>query len=515
MKYGTLPSLKLSEKEEHTILSPYNILTSLPSSLEKLQKWKVENQRLIDEMMVRKHYNEKEIEKHKQSLIERTKIAKYLNPNTTLFGHLSPQDHQVMEAYKAFAPHSGMTIELYCRYLFMDKKDTLWRKLKDMGYDISQLVAGDGHKVENANDRYFQYRMLIPGTEFKDTIELRTEQWTKLTIQISAYKSFLKFLLDRVGGVHFVNEYHDQQHLNRYTHAITHNITKELDELLTKIKKGEKETNSKKITKMVSEEGSIEELIDNMNYVGQTVIPMITEKLKLVKDAIGQALANGEDMDEDTQAFIATKWKHANQLMAIVMSTYDGNRRQNYLYQTLKGLGTTHHGDNIMTMHVQTGQNPCMTKEQRSKLTTKTSGPTLTVHNHIYDFLIRQFMPIRELYYRYHGITEDTHKEEWIHFPILSQGTKIEIGISGLPRKVIAHLEGKNLLNLIKSFPAIDETKINSFTSNRHAQVTCAWNVGVSGELFFSHSKKNSKNQLCRKHLKLKEEKEMRSGQWQ
>ena len=123
-----------------------------------------------------------------------------------------------MEAYKAFAPHSGITIELYCKYLFMDKKDTLWRKLKDMGYDISQLVAGEGHKVENANNRYFQYRMLIPGTEFKDTIELRTEQWTKLTIQISAYKSFLKFLLDGVGGVHFVNEYHDQQHLNRYTH---------------------------------------------------------------------------------------------------------------------------------------------------------------------------------------------------------------------------------------------------------------------------------------------------------
>ena len=379
-------------------------------------------------------------------MIERTKIAKSLNQNTgETFSHLSPQDHQVMEAYTAFAPHSGTTIEIYCRYLFKDKKDSLWRKLKDLGYDISQLVAGNGHKVENASDRYFQYRMVIPGSAFKDTIELKSEQWTKSKQQICAYKSFLKFLLDIVSGEHFINEHHDQQHLTRYTQALTHNITKELDNLFKKVKK---EINPKKINKMVSEEGSIEELIDNMNYVSQTVIPQITEKLKLVKDALDQALANGEDMDEDKKAFIAKIWKHANQLMALIMSTYDGNRRQNYLYQTLKGLGT-HHGDNIITMHVQTGQNPFMTEEQRSKLTTKTGGPTIAVHNHIYNFLISQFMPIRELYYRYHGITEDTHKEEWIHFPVLSQGTEVQIGLSGLLRKVIVHLEGKNLLNLI------------------------------------------------------------------
>ena len=124
-------------------------------------------------------------------MIERTKIAKSLNQNTgETLGHLSPQDHQVMEAYTAFAPHSGTTIEIYCRYLFKDKKDSLWRKLKDLGYDISQLVAGNGHKVENASDRYFQYRMVIPGSAFKDTIELKSEQWTKSKQQICAYKSF-------------------------------------------------------------------------------------------------------------------------------------------------------------------------------------------------------------------------------------------------------------------------------------------------------------------------------------
>ena len=146
--------------------------------------------------------------------------------------------------------------------------------------------------------------------------------------------------------------------------------------------------------------------------------------------------------------------------MALIMSTYDGNRRQNYLYQTLKGLGTFQ-GSNIITMHVETGQNPCQTSDQRGVLKTKTKGPTISVHSHIYNFLISQFMPIRRLYYSYYGITKESHKKEWIHFPVLSSGTEVQIGRSGISRMVIAQLQGKNLLNIVRSIADIDEKKIN------------------------------------------------------
>ena len=94
-------------------------------------------------------------------------------------------------------------------------------------------------------------------------------------------------------------------------------------------------------------------------------------------------------------------------------------------------------------------------------------------------------MPIRRNYYRYYGITIESHKKEWIHFPVLSSGTNIQIGRCGIPWTVSAHLDGKNLINIVRSFADIDEKKINSFTTNRLAQVTGAWKVGVGGELVF------------------------------
>ena len=186
---------------------------------------------------------------------------------------------------------------------------------------------------------------------------------------------------------------------------------KELSEKERRVKKGEDSMSSKKVDKMVTEEGSIEELIENMNYVGTKIIPLIQEKLTEIKHAIDQSLADGEKMSKTYEEHIAKIWKHVNYLMALVMSMYDGNQQQNYLYLTLKGLGTCQ-GSNIITMHVETGQNPCQTSNQRGALKTKTPNPTISMHSHIYDFLISQFMPIRRNYYRYHGITIESHKKE-------------------------------------------------------------------------------------------------------
>ena len=103
-------------------------------------------------------------------------------------------------------------------------------------------------------------------------------------------------------------------------------------------------------------------------------------------------------------------------------------------------------------------------------------------------------MPIRNLFYKHHGITRQTCKEEWYHFPVLSSGPGKHIGRSGAERRVILHLEGHNLLNIVRSFPQLDGSKINSFTTNRHAQVTCAWKAGVAGELVFGHSRKTAES---------------------
>ena len=59
-----------------------------------------------------------------------------------------------------------------------------------------------------------------------------------------------------------------------------------------------------------------------------------------------------------------------------------------------------------------------------------------------------------------------------------SNGIAIQTGLSVVPREVIDYLDGDNLLKVVRSFADIDATKINSFTTNRHAQVICAWNVG-------------------------------------
>ena len=83
---------------------------------------------------------------------------------------------------------------------------------------------------------------------------------------------------------------------------------------------------SKKVDQMVAKEGMIEELIENMNYVGTEIFPLIQSKLTEIKDTIDQALEDGEKMSNKTEEHIAKIWKHVNYLMALIMSTYDGNR---------------------------------------------------------------------------------------------------------------------------------------------------------------------------------------------
>ncbi len=56
------------------------------------------------------------------------------------------------------------------------------------------------------------------------------------------------------------------------------------------MKKGEDSMSSKKVDQMVAEEGTIEELIENMNYVGTKIFPLIQSKLTEIKDTIDQAL---------------------------------------------------------------------------------------------------------------------------------------------------------------------------------------------------------------------------------
>ena len=176
---------------------------------------------------------------------------------------------------------------------------------------------------------------------------------------------------------------------------------------------------SKKVKKTVTQENTIEDLIDNMNYVGQVVVPLFETKLKEVKMAVNCALEQKVKMPKNVEKTIDQTIIHANQLLAIILSTYDGNRHQNYLYQTVKGLGTAVESEevgDIVTMHVVTGQNPCMTEEQQSMLTTKTDFPTFSVHYEMYNFLLLQFMPIREMYYSYYGITKVSHTAECFLF---------------------------------------------------------------------------------------------------
>ncbi len=487
--YGTLPSLTLSDQDQMNVLTPYDTVVPLETSIEKLEKWKLANENLIEKWYVSLPYTQEEIEQHQQNLIDRTKMFKTNNANTNdLFAHLSPEDRQVMKLYREKTKLAVKTKDDYCYYIFRNKKDTLWSALNRAGFSLSDFVANKGYPVKDDNDKYFNFEFCIPGREFVDTVDLKGEQWAAARMKINAYKSFLKFLGEQVGTSLFLNKYKHKQLLENYKLVVQQELKKELNDLEKMVNKGEASMSSKKVDKIVSEEGSMEELIENMNYVGETIIPLIQEKLTQISHALDQALmSENQKMSETDEELIPQIWRHVNSLMAIVLSTYDGNRRQNYLYLTLKGLATCQ-GDDILTMHVATGQNPLQTIDQRGALKTKTANPTISMPRHIYDFLIEQFMPIRRNYYRYYGITYESHKKEWIHFPVLSSGTKVEIGESGIPREVIAHLDGKNILNIIRSFGEVDESKINSFTTNRHAQVTGAWTVGVGGRLVFGHS---------------------------
>ena len=54
--YGTLPSLELSDQDQINVLNPLDTVVPLITSIEKLQKWKIANENLIERWNVDLHF---------------------------------------------------------------------------------------------------------------------------------------------------------------------------------------------------------------------------------------------------------------------------------------------------------------------------------------------------------------------------------------------------------------------------------------------------------------------------
>ncbi len=66
---------------------------------------------------------QEEIKKHKQNLIDRTRIFKTNNKNTNdLFAHLSPEDRQVMDLYRDTSKLAVKTKDDYCNQISKIKR---------------------------------------------------------------------------------------------------------------------------------------------------------------------------------------------------------------------------------------------------------------------------------------------------------------------------------------------------------------------------------------------------------
>ncbi len=72
---GTLPSLELSDQDQINVLNPLDTVVPLITSIEKLQKRKIANENLIERWNVDLPFTQEEIEKHKQNIIDRTRIT--------------------------------------------------------------------------------------------------------------------------------------------------------------------------------------------------------------------------------------------------------------------------------------------------------------------------------------------------------------------------------------------------------------------------------------------------------
>ena len=218
---------------------------------------------------------------------KKKRIFKTINKNTNdLFAHLSPEDRQVKELYRNTSSLAVKTKDEYSNQIFKNKKDTLWSALHRAGFQISDFVACKGYPVKDENDKHFDFQFCIPGREFIETVDLKGEQWANAKVKIYAYKNFLKFLGEQVGGALFLNKYKHKELLGNYKLTVEITLKKELSELERRVKKGEDSMSSKKVDKMVAEEGTIEELIENMNYVRTKIISLIQEKLTEIKHAI-------------------------------------------------------------------------------------------------------------------------------------------------------------------------------------------------------------------------------------
>ena len=121
---------------------------------------------------------------------------------------------------------------------------------------------------------------------------------------------------------------------------------------------------------MVREESTLEKMLSKMNYANKTLKPKMEVKLEVVNKMITDALERKCELSEKDLKIIKKEWKQANEILCLLMSTNDGNRRQNYVLLTLQGFGTANKGSDgdRVTIHVLSGNNPCNTKEQNKLL---------------------------------------------------------------------------------------------------------------------------------------------------
>ena len=131
---------------------------------------------------------------------------------------------------------------------------------------------------------------------------------------------------------------------------------------------------SAEIKCLVREENTLEKMLSKMNYANKTLKPKMEVKLEVVNKMITDALERKCELSEKDLKIIKKEWKQANEILCLLMSTNDGNRRQNYVLLTLQGFGTANKGSDgdRVTIHVLSGNNPCNTKEQNKLLGTKT-----------------------------------------------------------------------------------------------------------------------------------------------
>ena len=142
--------------------------------------WKAENEAIIfyDLAPVR---TEEQKKSARESLMKATRCYKKWNLDTAedrhIYSHLVPEDMKVLNDFLQYENMSLMTMKNYASHIFGNRPKTLLSTLKANGVGkISDLVPCEG-KDTNPEDDSFQFKFIVPGSSFKQSVDLNTKQF--------------------------------------------------------------------------------------------------------------------------------------------------------------------------------------------------------------------------------------------------------------------------------------------------------------------------------------------------